>query len=104
MKACLPIGLAFGLAIFTSGCATEKLWNEQSFKEPSAKNLRLAFDAQRKDVLVCYEELSERAANPKPRAYYLFQNEKHTREGRKPSFVSPALAEKLTPIPIVASE
>ena len=61
--------------IFGSGCATQALWdneNLEAVKEPADKpNLRL-FDAKRHDdLLVVYDEYSERSNGVRTRAYWL---------------------------------
>ncbi len=50
-----------------------------------------------------YDEMNN-SDKPKPRAYYLFQNEKLIENRRKPAFVSPDKAGTLSPIPVYKTE
>jgi hypothetical protein len=90
--------------IFGSGCATQALWdneNLEAVKEPADKpNLRL-FDAKRHDdLLVVYDEYSERSNGIRTRAYWLNQNQTRVDQRRAPHFASPGLMQKLSPVPV----
>jgi len=89
--------------LLLNGCITQKLWEQKAFCEPaSPPNLQLSFDRQRKDVLVQYDEISERTYNTRHRAYFLYQNLKRLENRHKPSFISPVPS--LMPLQILAAE
>jgi hypothetical protein len=95
--------MALLLPLLTGGCATNALWTRarlDAWNEP-ADNPRLQlFDASRqKDLLVVYDEYSERHDSTRTRAYFLNQNEKRVEQGRKPHFVSAQLSRELPPVP-----
>jgi hypothetical protein len=74
-----------------NGCATKALWNESNFYEPaSPPNLRLSVAPTRRDVLVEYDEFSERTDRVRRRAYFLDANARRLEKQRKPHFVNPA--------------
>jgi hypothetical protein len=93
-------------ALLLNGCATQKLWEQRAFCEPaSPPNLELSFDGQRKDVLVRYDEFSERSNRTRPRAYFLYQNLPRLEARRKPDFVTAGAAAKgLMPLPMLTPE
>jgi hypothetical protein len=91
--------------LLLTGCATQKLWEQRAFREPaSPPNLQLSFDRQRNDVLVRYDEFSDRSNRTRPRAYFLYQNLQRLEARRKPKFVTPAAATGLMPLPMLAPE
>jgi hypothetical protein len=103
----LPVLQWLAIAVWPllSGCATQKLWDAKAYREPwSPPNLHLAFDEQRKDVLVRYDEGNDRSKHPTPRAYFLFQNLKRNESRRKPAFVDASRATALKPVEIFAPE
>ena len=90
--------------IFSSGCATKALWdneNLEAVKEPADKpNLRL-FDAKHHDdLLVVYDEYSERNSGIRTRAYWLNQNQSRVDQGCAPHFANPGLIRQLSPVPV----
>jgi hypothetical protein len=90
-----------------SGCATQALWNNENLeavKEPAGNvNLRL-FDSKRQnDLLVVYDEYSERNDGIHTRAYWLNENEMLVNQRRTPHFASPSLMHKLSPMPVFYS-
>jgi len=92
------------LLTFDSGCATKALWDTadlEAVKEPAANlNLRL-FDAKRnEDLLVVYDEYSERNDGVRTRAYWLNQNQARVDLRRVPHFTSPGLMRDLSPVPV----
>ena len=93
----------FGLAVLAaSGCATKQLWERGSvsaFNEPAPEpRLRLYQVPPRQDVLVVYEEFSERKAKVRTRAYFLKESTPLIEHGRRPHFVDAASARKLEPL------
>lgn len=93
------------LPLLSAGCATERLWNAEAFREPwNPPHLQLAFDETSKDVLVRYDEGNDRAKHPTPRAYFLFHNLNRIETRRRPLFVDPRLAAGLKPIEVFARE
>ena len=92
------------LLAFGSGCATHALWtteNLDAYKEPVAtSNLRL-FDAKKEnDLLVVYNEYSERNDTVRIRAYLLNQNEERIKQNKRPHFVSVKLTNSLPSISV----
>src|SRR5476649_1147032 len=92
------------LLAFGSGCATHALWttaNLDAYKEPVAtSNLRL-FDAKKEnDLLVVYNEYSERNDTVSIRAYLLNQSEERIKQNKRPYFVSVKLTNSLPSIPV----
>ena len=106
MKKCLSqAGRAIGLgitALALSGCATQSLWEQGSvsaFNEPAPESHVRLYQARGKnDVLVVYEEFSERKAAVRTRAYYLQENVPRLERWRRPHFVGAQEARHLKPI------
>ena len=84
--------LALLLTLLTGGCTTNALWNKtdlDAWNEPAQNADARLFDAEHKrDLLVVYNEYSERHDSVRPRAYFLNQNQDRVAQGRKPHFVS----------------
>jgi hypothetical protein len=92
------------LLTLVSGCATKALWdneNLEAVKEPANPlNLHL-FDAKRQnDLLVVYDEYSERSDAVRTRAYWLNQNQARVDQRRAPHFASTNLMRHLSPVPV----
>jgi hypothetical protein len=95
------------LLISASGCATKALWNNENLeavKEPADNlNLRL-FDAKKhNDLLVVYDEYSERNDGVRTRAYWLNENQERIDQRRAPHFASTNLMRHLSPVPVFYS-
>jgi hypothetical protein len=88
-------------AIMASGCATSKLWEEQSYHPADHPNLNLALDPKSREVLVEYQEQREEAKKYQPRAYWLFASTNSIAARGKPVFVNPKDYAGLTPIPLL---
>jgi hypothetical protein len=90
--------------IFGGGCATHALWKESSldaWNEPADEPKLQLFDApQHKDVLVEYQEYSERHDSVHTRSYWLLKNQKRIEQRREPEFVGFPHPHHLTPIPV----
>lgn len=106
MKKCLvqssrAIGLGI-IAITLAGCATKSLWEQGSvsaYNEPAPEaRVRLYQARGKSDVLVVYEEFSERKAAVRTRAYYLQENAARLERRRRPHFVGAQEARTLDPI------
>jgi hypothetical protein len=87
-----------------SGCATQALWNNgnlEAIKEPASNiNLRL-FDAKRQnDLLVVYDEYSERNDGIHARAYWLNENQARVNQRLAPNFVSTNLSRNFPSVPV----
>jgi len=108
MKArCVAGLLPLLLLAFGSGCATEALWDNgrlEAVKEPADHlNLRL-FDAKRQnDLLVVYDEYSERSDKICTRAYWLNENQGRVDQRRAPHFSNTSLMRNLPSVPIFHS-
>ena len=96
------------LPVLAGGCVTHKLWSEHTmdeWNEPAANpNLRLFRDERHADVLVIYDEYSNRHYSTNTHAFFLQQNLKPLDEHTHPHFVSTNLASRLPPVPVFASE
>lgn len=92
----------------TFGCATNALWNKtalDAWNEPAdTANLRLYRASKQKDVLVVYDEYSERSDRTYTRAYWLGKNQKQVQERLRPHFVSVEVARGLSPVPIFPAQ
>ena len=90
--------------LFGSGCATHALWKESNldaWNEPADDpHLRLFDTPRHKDVLVVYDEYSERHDSVHQRGYWLMQNQKRIEQRRRPEFVEVLFPQNLTPIPV----
>lgn len=87
-----------------SGCATNALWNNgnlEAIKEPASNvNLHL-FDSKRQnDLLVVYDEYSERNDGIHTRAYWLNENETLMKQRHAPHFVNTNLLRDLPSVPV----
>jgi hypothetical protein len=87
-----------------SGCATQALWNNgnlEAVKEPANSiNLHL-FDAkQQNDLLVVYDEYSERNDVIHTRAYFLYQNQNRINQNHAPHFVNTNLMSRFPSVPV----
>lgn len=94
--------LLSGAALFCGGgCATTALWDEANYYEPASQpNLRLSVAPARHDVLVEYDEYSERTERVRRRAYFLDANTRRVSKQHKPKFVNPTHYRDLQPIPL----
>ena len=93
------------LPLFTGGCMTQKLWTESAldeWNEPAPNpNLHL-FAANRKgDLLVVYDEYSERHCTTNARAYFLKQNQDIHWQHARPHFVRPDISKSLPAVPVL---
>ena len=93
----LPLTLA-------SGCATHALWTESkldNWNEPALQsNLRLFAADPPQDVLVLYEEYSDRCESIRTRAYLLNENQKRLAQNRAPLFVGTNQTNGLPAVPV----
>lgn len=89
------------------GCATQALWengNLEAVKEPASNlNLRLFAAKRQNDLLVVYDEYSERQDGIHTRAYWLKENQTRVDQRRSPHFASPRLMCNLSPVPVFYS-
>ena len=92
------------LVVLAGGCATKALWDNgrlEAWKQPAdALNLSLFLPNPPTDLLVRYNEFSERNDSVHPRAYWVNQNEKALEEGRAPHFTRPGSTAGLTVVPV----
>ena len=93
--------------LLTSGCVTHKLWTESQldeWNEPAGDpNLRVFRDELQKDLLVSYEEFSDRRETNRVRAFFLYKNQKQLQSQGRPHFVNPDSSRNLTPVPVFFS-
>ena len=92
------------LALAGGGCMTKALWQNdelEACKEPSSKaNLRLFQGHLPADVLVGYDESSERNNSVHTRAYWLKENQHLVEQHVRPHFASMETSRKLAPMPL----
>lgn len=92
------------LLALTGGCATKALWHNgrlDACNEPASKvNLRLFEAKTQTNLLVVYNEFSERNEGVHTRAYWLKENQ--TRVGRHlaPHFTRASASRKLAAVPV----
>src|ERR1041384_1640847 len=95
------VAAAFGL----TGC-THYLWTSSRLAEPhlpsQPNNLQLFEAPQRQDFLVRYDELPFRGA-PKPRVYFLWENEAKVKSQKPPHFLKQTPVTPLIPLPLTAA-
>src|SRR5215469_13643681 len=77
-------------ALWLSGCATSRLWEDGQFAryhEPAEEEkLELFYSPEKKDVLVEFNESREGSDRIHRRAYWVERNQSRTRDRRKPEF------------------
>jgi hypothetical protein len=106
MKIQRIISFILGLCLLTlgNGCVTKNLWESnglEAWKQPDASpNLHLFAARQPADILIVYDEYSERRGVTHTRAYWLSQNDKIIRNGHAPHFVKPESAAGCATIPV----
>lgn len=98
------LALTLSLSL-VSGCVTKALWtndNLEAWNEPANDaNLRLFEGGTRSELLVVYDEYSERSGGIRARAYWLDKNERRLEERRMPDFVSTNVALQLSAVPVL---
>jgi hypothetical protein len=101
MRQRLPLLLLL-LPLLSGGCVTRALWTNGYFddvNEPADEANPRLFDAKpQKDLLVAYEEYSERSGKTHTRAYLLNQNEKRVAQNQRPHFVSTNQLHEFPPV------
>ena len=92
------------LPLLASGCMTHKLWTQSALDEwnrPSDNpSPRLFRDERRDDLLVMYDEYSERHEATQTRAFFLNQNQKLLAQQDRPHFVNVKSMCSLKPLPM----
>jgi hypothetical protein len=93
--------LVLAIPLWT-GC-TALLWDKNTFGRDcypaNPPNLELSYLAERKDLLVQYDEKREHEKQIHRRCYWLDQNAQIVRNGGAPRFVSSKLTRGLDPVP-----
>jgi hypothetical protein len=93
------------LMLVGDGCVTKALWQNdelEACREPSSKtNLRLFQGHLPTDVLVVYDECSERNNFVHTRAYWLKENQHLVEQHVRPHFASVDASRKLAPMPLL---
>jgi len=101
-----PLAQAMACATLLScnGCMTYTLWKgdlvEDSHQPSNQKPLAFYDAPERRDVLVRYDELSPWNDHPRPRAYFLNENERRIKSSKTPRFVALSAANGRRPIPV----
>jgi len=101
---CVPFLSVLLILVCQCGCATHALWdngNLEAFNEPAANlNLRLFEAKSRNDLLVVYNEHSERNDKLRTRAYWLRQNQARVNQRRPPRFADTNLVHDFPSVPV----
>jgi hypothetical protein len=104
-KCILPYVFGLFLLLFGNGCVTKALWqndNLESWNKPTSNpNIRIFASKDRGDMLVVYDEYSERKDATRTRAYWLNENEKLLEQGHMPHFVTTNSIVALTSVPVM---
>ncbi len=99
----MTLFVLLSVPLFTGGC-TVALWQENSldaYHKPALDpHLRLYHASERRDLLVVYDDFSERSGVTSTRAYFLYKNDWRIAEERKPFFVDTNLVLKFLPVPV----
>jgi hypothetical protein len=102
----LRLTVLLPLLAMGGGC-TVGLWQESAFddnNEPAENpHLRLFLTSPQRELLVQYDEYSERHCTVHTRAYLLDKNRKRISEQQRPSFVRIRRLHALTPVPVFAT-
>jgi hypothetical protein len=95
------------LPLLISGCVTHQLWTGSSldeWNEPAGDpNLRVFRDERKNDLLVSYEEFSDRHETNRARAFFLYKNQNRLQSQYRPHFVNLDTSRGLTPVPLFFS-
>jgi hypothetical protein len=84
-----------------TGCATSKLWDEQSYHPADHPNPNLAFDPKSADLLVQYTEQCAETKSFRRRAYWLFASTNSIANHGRPVFVKARAYAGLIPVPLL---
>jgi len=89
------------LPLVTSGC-TGLLWRNTDWVDKPAANpdLRLFQVERQKDLLVVYDEYSERTKSIHARAYLLYKNQSRVEQNQRPHFENLRMALGLPVVPV----
>jgi len=89
------------LPLMTGGC-TGLLWHYTDWTDRPAinPNLRLFQAERQKDLLVVYDEYSERNKTVLSRAYLLYKNQERVEQNQRPDFVGVRMAQKLPAVTV----
>src|SRR5437899_6841511 len=98
------MALLAACSVLLSGCATNELWQEETFAKShypaSPSDVQLYYSIERKDVLVQYLDHRQDARSATPRAYWLYESLEKVHPGDHPRFVSISAAEGLEAITV----
>src|SRR6266496_4195126 len=104
----LPVAGFLLLSLALCGCetvrdysVTYKVWNNEEWRHfagpAPSPHLAIFETANGDDILVQYDEISDTNGRIRRRAYLLYPNLERIREGKRPDFVEPALADGVQP-------
>jgi hypothetical protein len=93
------------LVLAGSGCMTSALWENddmEAWKQPADKpNLRLFEGEAQTNLLVLYDEYSERKNNVHPRAYWLKENQTLVDQHVRPHFATVKSKDQVESVPVL---
>ena len=101
------LAIALLLPLLAGGCVTHKLWTESQldeWNEPTGNpNLHVFRDERQNDLLVTYEEFSDRRETDRTRAFFLYKNQSRLQSQGRPHFVNLGASRGLTPVQLFFS-
>ena len=93
--------------LLTGGC-TSDLWRDDRFVyyyQPAVpSHLQLYYSAQRKDILVKYDEFTDRSSKIRSRCFWLEPNASRIGRDQPPHFEPAQTSRNLVAVPVIASE
>jgi hypothetical protein len=90
------------LPLLTGGCSSLLWHNVDWSNRPAANpNLRLFQAERQQDLLVVYDEYSERTRSTRARAYLLNRNQSRVAQGERPRFVSTRITQGLPAVTVL---
>ena len=92
------------VAALAGGCATNSLWEQQTFHPADRPDLKLALDPKSRDVLIEYKEQRAETKQYASRAYLLFSSTNSIANRGRPVFIDPKDYGELKPIPLLDSQ
>ena len=105
-KRWISYAVVFCLMPWMTGCdsLTGRLWGrdlgENDYQAAQEPDLKLSQTPDRKDVLVQYDEMRDKDAKIRHRAYFLYADDEIIKSGKKPRFLTAAAASKVQGAPL----
>lgn len=83
-----------GVIVAFCGCATQALWEDEAFDgvNKPARRANVEVAKFERDWLIQYDEVNEKSARVRRRAYILYANDERVRGHKRPDFVTGIVA------------